>query len=106
LESPVDVVTQVSLVRNEQGAGKDEHHLRAARSCAAEWGSKIVRRIFQFEHQRLDFEQLGGPLGRRELVGRKSVEENRQSGPIRQRLRKQLDLFLRQFELQGEQKMN
>jgi hypothetical protein len=33
-------------------------------------------RIFEFERLSLHVEQLGGPLSRRELVGRKNVEEN------------------------------
>ena len=62
-------LSDLAVVRNEQGAGQDEHHLRPARRCAAKWGSEIVGRIFEFEHLRLHIEQLGGPLSRRELVG-------------------------------------
>ena len=91
-----------AVMRNEQGAGQDDHHLRPARRCAAEWGSHVVGRIFEFEHLRLHVEQLGGLLGCQGLVGRKSVEENGQSGPIGKRLRKQLDLLLRQLKLQGD----
>jgi hypothetical protein len=91
----------LAVVRNEQRAGQDEHLLRSARHCAVEWGNHIVGRIFEFERLRLHVEQSGGPLGRGELVGRKSVEENRQSGPVWKRLREQFDLLLRQLQLLG-----
>ena len=60
-----------------KGLDSDEYHLRPARCGAGERGSQIIGRIFEFERLSLDVEQLGGPLGRRELIGRKNVEENR-----------------------------
>ena len=46
-------LSDLAVVRNEQGARQDERHLCPARRCAAEWGSEIVGWIFEFEHLRL-----------------------------------------------------
>jgi hypothetical protein len=48
--SSLPLLGNPAMMRNEQGAGQDNHHLRAFRRRAAEWSGHVVGRIFDFKH--------------------------------------------------------
>ena len=70
------------MLRTEQGAGKNEQHLRIAFDHAPKGGLDIVWWIFKFERSQIQMQGLGYILRAAQLVGRKRIRQNRDPGAL------------------------